>query len=32
MGHTRLDGRIGWIDEEDIESAGEKCAAAYSLN
>lgn len=32
MGHTRLDGRIGWIDEEDIESAGEKCVAAYSLN
>jgi agmatine deiminase len=32
MGHTSLDGKVGWIDEENIESAGEKCAAAYSLN
>jgi agmatine/peptidylarginine deiminase len=32
VGASRLDGRIGWVGEEDIESAGEKCPAVYSLN
>ena len=32
VGASRLDGRIGWVDEDDIESAGEKCPAVYSLN
>jgi hypothetical protein len=31
MRHLRV-GRIGWIDEDDIESAGERCPAVYSLN
>jgi agmatine deiminase len=25
-------GKTGWVEEEDIESAGEKCPDAYSLN
>jgi hypothetical protein len=25
-------GRTGWIDEDDIESAGARCPAVYSLN
>jgi agmatine deiminase len=32
VGECNLNGRIGWIDEGDIESAGEKCPAIYSLN
>lgn len=28
----RLDGEVGWVDEDDIESAGEKCPAVYSPN
>ncbi len=32
VGASRLDGRIGWVDEDDVESAGEKCPAVYSLN
>jgi agmatine deiminase len=31
-GASHLNGRIGWINEDDIESAGEKCPSAYSLN
>ena len=32
VGACRLGGRIGWVDEDAIESAGEKCPAVYSLN
>jgi agmatine deiminase len=32
VGASRLDGRTGWVDEDDIESAGERCPAVYSLN
>jgi hypothetical protein len=32
VGACRLGGRIGWVDEDQIESAGEKCPAVYSLN
>jgi agmatine deiminase len=32
VGASRLDGRIGWVDADDIESAGEKCPAVYSPN
>ena len=32
VGESRLDGRIGWVDADDIESAGEKCPSVYSLN
>jgi hypothetical protein len=31
-GEYHLNGRIGWIDEDDIESAGEKCPLVYSPN
>ncbi|HKQ73871.1 MAG TPA: agmatine deiminase family protein [Blastocatellia bacterium] len=31
-GEFHLNGRIGWIDEDDIESAGEKCSLIYSPN
>jgi agmatine deiminase len=31
-GEYHLNGRIGWIDEDDIESAGEKCPLIYSAN
>ena len=31
-GQSNLDGLIGWVDVVAIESAGEKCAAVYSLN
>jgi hypothetical protein len=31
-GRCDLDGRIGWIDEDAIESAGEKCPFVYSPN
>ena len=30
--HPRLHGEVGWVDEEDIESAGEKRPAVYSRN
>ena len=30
--HCRLDGEVGWVDRNDIESAGEKCPDVYSLN
>jgi len=29
---TGLAGRTGWIDEDDLESAGEKCPTVYSPN
>ncbi len=29
---VRVFGRTGWIDEDDIESAGARCPAVYSLN
>lgn len=32
VGEIRLDGQIGWVDENDIESAGEKCSNVYSSN
>lgn len=32
VGASRLDGKIGWVDEEDIESAGEMCPEVYSPN
>jgi hypothetical protein len=32
VGATRLHGEVGWVDEEAIESAGEKCPAVYSRN
>jgi hypothetical protein len=32
VGASRLDGHVGWVDADDIESAGEKCPAVYSLN
>lgn len=32
VGATTLNGQTGWIDEDDIESAGEKCTDVYSLN
>jgi agmatine deiminase len=31
-GAVRLDGEVGWVDEDDIEAAGEKCSSVYSLN
>ena len=31
-GECHLNGRIGWIDEDNIESAGEKCSLVYSPN
>jgi agmatine deiminase len=31
-GECHLNAMIGWIDEDDIESAGEKCMGVYSLN
>jgi agmatine deiminase len=31
-GEFHLNGRIGWIDMDDIESAGEKCPQVYSPN
>jgi hypothetical protein len=30
--HPSMNGEVGWVDEDDIESAGEQCPAAYSLN
>ncbi len=32
VGEFKLNGRIGWVNEDDIESAGEKCPSAYSIN
>jgi Porphyromonas-type peptidyl-arginine deiminase len=32
VGVTRLNGETGWMDEDDIESAGEKCPFVYSPN
>jgi len=32
VGECALNGKIGWIDEDDIESAGEKCPLVYSSN
>ena len=32
VGASWLNGKIGWVAEEDIESAGEKCPAIYSSN
>jgi agmatine deiminase len=32
VGPVPLDGKFGWINENDIESAGEKCASVYSIN
>jgi len=32
VGESSLEGRTGWVDEDDIESAGEKCAGVYSPN
>jgi hypothetical protein len=32
VGASRLDGRTGWVDADDIESTGEKCLDVYSLN
>ena len=32
VGESSLEGRMGWVNEDDIESAGEKCAAVYSAN
>ncbi len=29
---VRAFGKTGWVDEDDIESAGERCPAVYSLN
>jgi len=31
-GPTELDGQTGWVEEDYIESAGEKCPAVYALN
>jgi hypothetical protein len=30
--NVRVFGKTGWVDSSDIESAGERCPAAYSLN
>ena len=32
VGAIALDGETGWVDEDDIESAGEKCSSVYSAN
>jgi agmatine deiminase len=32
VGISRLNGETGWVDEDDIESAGEKCPLVYSPN
>jgi agmatine deiminase len=32
VGEFKLNGQIGWVDEGDIESAGEKCPLIYSPN
>jgi Porphyromonas-type peptidyl-arginine deiminase len=32
VGASKLDGKIGWVNEDDIESAGEQCPGVYSLN
>jgi len=32
VGLLGLAGRVGWIDAEDIESAGERCPDVYRLN
>ena len=32
VGDGGLDGEVGWVDEDDIESAGEKCPDVYSPN
>ena len=32
VGAAGLDGEIGWLDEDAIESAGGKCPAVYSRN
>ncbi len=32
VGAAGLDGEIGWVDEDAIESAGEKCPAIYTKN
>jgi agmatine deiminase len=32
VGRCDLEGDVGWVDEDDIESAGEKCPTAYSKN
>jgi hypothetical protein len=31
-GTLNLNDTIGWVAEDDIESAGEMCPAVYSLN
>ncbi|HJS75615.1 MAG TPA: hypothetical protein VJ921_15080, partial [Vicinamibacteria bacterium] len=31
-GRFDLDGRVGWVNEDAVESAGEKCPAVYSPN
>ncbi len=32
VGRSALNGKVGWVDEGDIESAGEKCPGVYSQN
>lgn len=32
VGASNLNDQIGWVDEDDLESAGEKCPGVYSLN
>lgn len=32
VGRSALNGEIGWVDGDDIESAGEKCPGVYSRN
>jgi hypothetical protein len=32
VGRSPLDGEIGWVEREAIESAGERCPAVYSRN
>jgi len=32
VGECHLNGRAGWVNQDDIESAGEKCIGVYSLN
>jgi agmatine deiminase len=32
VGECAFNGKVGWIDEDDVESAGEKCLNVYSLD
>ncbi len=32
VGRSALNGEVGWVDADDIESAGEKCPGVYSRN